>query len=279
MNTKNLTAIIPVRIDSTDRFQNINTTIEFLLKYYNCNIILKEVDSTQKIQLPNNSRLTYIFEKIQDTSFFHRTKILNEMLSLVKTKYVVNYDCDMLIPQSTMKRCIHMLNSGYDLVYPYPRDSIYLTFPLDGPQRLKLLNDPNNTYMDYLIKKYTLKWKYNLNFFEFTKLNGVVCSGGMQFFKTKSYIEGYGENESFIDWGPEDYERLYRFYLLGYKIGWTNFENIVHMDHTISLANNNNNMYNIKNQENWKNIISNIKTKEDMIKYMSSLNYIKNVQI
>jgi len=276
MNTKNLTAIIPVRIDSTDRLKNINTTIEFLLKYYNCNIILKEVDSTQKIQLPNNSRLTYIFEKVQDTSFFHRTKILNEMLSLVKTKYVVNYDCDMLIPQSTMKRCIHMLNSGYDLVYPYPRGNIYMTFFLDNPQRLKLLNDPNNEYMDYLIKKYAININEIIyNYFKSTELDGVFCAGGMQFFKTKSYIEGYGENESFIDWGPEDYERLYRFYLLGYKIGWMESENIIHMDHQKSQANDDFNHYNIQNKENWKNILTIIKTKKDMFQYMNSLAYTK----
>jgi hypothetical protein len=244
MNTNNITAIIPIRIDSDDRLQNINASISFLLNYYDCNVIVKEVDNIQKFNPPNNSKLKYIFEKCDINTPFHRTKIINEMLNIVNTKYVINYDCDMLIPKSTMNKCISMLNSGYDLVYPYPKETIYYTTKLNEQHIKKFLNDPNNSYMDYIIEKYMIKIeKKELHFFnKINFLKNVICAGGMQFFNTKSYIKGYGENEEFLDWGPEDYERLYRFYLLGYKIGWIDSGNIMHMDHKKTESSNASNL-------------------------------------
>ena len=41
MNSEDLTAIIPVRIDSPERLRNLNSVITFLLKFYKCKIIVK----------------------------------------------------------------------------------------------------------------------------------------------------------------------------------------------------------------------------------------------
>lgn len=276
MNSENITAIIPVRIDSADRLKNISTSVEFLLKYHNCKIIIKECDSTQKITPPINNRIKYIFEKCNINDPFHRTKIINDMLLEVDTPYVINYDCDMLLPQSTMTKCIEMLKNGYDLVYPYPKGSIYYTSQLNDDHRKKFLNDQNTNYIDYLIEKYMIKINDTpLWFFMDTDLDGVVCVGGMQFFKTESYKNGFGENERFIDWGPEDYERIYRFYKLGYKIGWIDSGNIFHMDHEKSKSSSETSKTRKINTRHWHEILMKIKTKKQMLEYLNSLSYVK----
>lgn len=272
MNSE-ITAIIPIKIDSDDRLKNINTTISFLLKHHNCKIIVKEVDVLQKTNLPKHDRLFYIFEQ-SDDPFFHRTKILNEMLLQVDTKYTINYDCDMLISQKTMNMCLTMLKKGYDLVYPYQKNTIYYTSLLNDIQRQKFITDENTDHIDYLISKYMINLNHpGVNYYIGTGLEGVVCSGGMQFFNTQSYIEGCGENELFIDWGPEDYERLYRFFILGYKIGWIDSGNIYHIDHKKTKSTETSTKTYQSNLKNLIYILSNIKNKNDMTNYMLSLNY------
>lgn len=273
MNTSDITAIIPVKVDSEDRLKNINTTIAFLLKHHNCKIIVKEVDESQKTNLPKHERLRFIFEKT-NSILFHRTKILNEMLLSVDTKYTINYDCDMLISQKTFNSCLTMLEQGYDLVYPYQKNTIYYTSVLNDKQREKFITDNNTDYIDYLISKYMITLNHpGVNYFIGTGLEGVLCAGGMQFFNTKSYIEGYGENELFVDWGPEDYERLYRFFILGYQLGWVESGNIYHVDHKKTKSTETSTKTYENNLKNWIYINSNIKTKDDMLKYMRALKY------
>lgn len=271
-----ITALIPVKIDSEDRLKNIKTSVNFLLKHYNCKIILKECDASQKIFIEENSRLKYIFEKCDENKPFHRTKIINDMLLEVDTPYVINYDCDMLLPKTTMEKCIQMLKNGYDLVYPYPKGSIYFTSKLNDDHRKKFLTDSNTDYIDYLIQKYMIKIEdTHLWFFMDTELDGVVCAGGMQFFKTESYKNGFGENEQFVDWGPEDYERIYRFYKLGYKIGWIESGNILHMDHEKTKSSIDTSKTNKYNTRLWHDILMRRTNKNSMLEYMNSLEYTK----
>lgn len=270
-----ITAIIPIKIDSADRKKNVIMSVEYLLKNHNCKVMVTEVDNYQKLMLLQNPKLSYEFIATKENTPFYRTKILNNMLLCVETPYVINYDCDMLLSKSTMEKCLKMLKEGYDLVYPYPKGNIYYTSTLNDIQRSFISKEPTE-YIDYLIEKYMIKLDNpNILFFKNTPLSSAVCAGGMQFFNTQSYKSGFGENEEFIDWGPEDYERLYRFYLLEYKIGWIDCGNIFHMDHEKTKSALNNSQTRQKNDEIWNKILKNIKTKEDMLKYMHSLNYIK----
>ena len=43
--------------------------------------------------------------------------------------------------------------------------------------------------------------------------------GGALFWNKKSFIEGGMENEKFVSWGCEDWERFHRFTKLGYRVG------------------------------------------------------------
>jgi hypothetical protein len=274
MNTENITAIIPIRIDSPERLKNIQTTVSFLLKFYNCQLIIKEVDTVQKLHLPANNRITYIFEQTDNTNYFHRTKILNDMLKIVKTKYTINYDCDILLPQLNMEKSLKLLDEGYDLVYPYEKGTFLTCWDFDDAQINKILSDDDTSWLSYLINKYPVFGNHpGLDIFKKLNLGKIITTGGIQFVLTDSYKKAFGENESFIDWGPEDQERLYRFYILGYKIGWIDSGAVIHMNHPKSIATNEHNFFNKKNHELWNFIIDNCQTKESLFNYLNSQEY------
>lgn len=211
------TFIIPLRIDSKDRLNNLYCNLAYLTKYFDTNVIVLEADKESKVEKLiseyKDKNITHVFLN-DNNSYFHRTKFLNIMLDMVKTKVTVNYDVDVLFPVSAYVECQRgILDDGYDLIYP---------FSTGMSQRKVHVNNPNRS-----IFRSTL----NLEDFQSIYLDkGASECGHAQFFNTKSYREGFMENESYIAYGPEDKERLWRFYGLGYKLRWN--ENLVyHMEH------------------------------------------------
>ena len=239
----NTTFIIPLRIDSGDRLNNLVYNLEYLTKNFNTNILVLEADDTSKIkdiiEEYKDAGVRHIF--IEDKSpHFHRTKYLNIMLDSVTTPVTVNYDVDVLFPVPTYVECQQkIINEGYDLVYP---------FEWGNSQRLVFQYNPNRE--DFL---QTL----DINAFEplFLTEASSQC-GHAQFFNTNSYREGFMENESYISYGPEDKERMWRFYGLGYKLYWHPGE-VYHLEHSRGINSWHTNPYfahNIKEYEEFLSI-------------------------
>ena len=97
-------------------------------------------------------------------------------------------------------------------------------------------------------------------------------SGHVQFFKTKSYIEGGMENENFKSWGPEDAERLYRFTTLGYNVSRIN-DWVYHLEH----ARGENSWYNNPYMQNNTNLWESLQrmNKDQLKQYYTNQDYIK----
>lgn len=208
----NTTFIIPVRIDSADREFNFNYVIQYLCTHLSTNIIIKESDErchTSKLLENikcNDSKITHHFER-SDNKVFYRTRLLNEMLTTVKTPVTVNYDIDILLEPDTYRAAQkYIISNNADLVYPY-----YNGFS----QRM-------------IYDKKSLIASKHL-FSVIAQSHNSIC-GHCQFFKTESYIKGGMENENFISWGPEDSERMNRFIKLGYQVLWLN-NYIWHIEH------------------------------------------------
>ncbi len=105
-----LTFLLPCRIESEDRLKNVVTSVTYLLKNFpESKVILKEVDSHSHFKfraLPvinkyaDTSNLTHIFEE-SDEKFFHKTRILNDLLVASDTEIVYNHDVDIVLPKSS----------------------------------------------------------------------------------------------------------------------------------------------------------------------------------
>jgi hypothetical protein len=92
------------------------------------------------------------------------------------------------------------------------------------------------------------------------------------FFKTKSYINGYCENENLIAWAPDDEERYERFNKLGYKIGRIN-DLVYHLEHMRSNNSTNMNPFFMKNEQLFENLKK--MNKQELIEYYSNQEYYK----
>ena len=260
INLKNTTFIIPIRIESADRMRNAITSIIFLLENFDTNIIVKEGDSEPVFAakvLPqikeffgdefDSLSLRILFEKT-DSDAFHRTRYLNEMLKMVDTPVVVNYDCDIILPLETYVAAEQSIISGEsDVVYPYGFGNF---------AKMVTVND------EIVTEFLTEGFNYNL-LVENSKTNNARF-GFCQFFNTEVYKNNGMENEEFIAYAPEDEERAFRFNELGFKVN--RVEDLVyHLEHYRTPNSWYNNPHMKKNFALWEEIQK--MSKEELIKY------------
>jgi hypothetical protein len=260
------TFITPLKIDSDDRIRNIITVICFLLKTFDTNILVKEVDENQLFKdyaLPqiteflegDIANLNYIFEKSND-SVFHRMKIINEMISQTNTKIIVNYDCDVLLkPKIYQKSYDMILNDSYDVVYPYGFGNFQKQIFVDDEIATEFLNE--NFDFNILEKKHQL---YPAEY------------GHVQFFNRESYISAGMENENFVSWSPEDKERFFRFTTLGYNVGRVD-DYVYHLEHSRGQNSDYSNPHLQKNMQLWEYLQK--LNKQQLTNYYQSQKYLR----
>ena len=259
------TFIIPVRIESQDRLRNVITSVCYLLKNFDTNIIIKEVDKTSvflETAFPQISEfcedgirtVEHIFEQ-SDAPLFHRQKVLNEMIAASKTEIVVNYDCDVILPLETYKLAYEgILNGTFDVVYPYGQGMYQKQVTATDFIVSEFLDTNDFTYLDRHSRSSTSDF------------------GWAQFFRRKVYIEGGMENENFKAYAPEDKERYHRFTTLGYKVGRIN-DFVYHLEHERGENSWFNNPHMLYNMQEWDRIQD--MTKERLIEYYSQQEYLK----
>ena len=127
----NLTFLMPCRIESEDRLRNVISSVGYLAKHFpQCKIIVKEVDKKSVFRervIPHLTNLfggypqniIHLFEESQD-AFFHKTKILNDLLLASDTDIIFNYDVDVVYPLSSYETGYKMITEGgYDAVYTF----------------------------------------------------------------------------------------------------------------------------------------------------------------
>jgi len=221
MNTIDLTKttfIIPIKIEHKDRYRNSQTTLNFLNTHFKTNVIIHESSSTGKTRLDyldslGNLNIT-LMENLEESSF-HRTKYLNQMLDVVETPVVVNYDIDVILDPENYLECQNQILSGVsEVIYPYE----------NGMGQIQVLED-----FDY---DGFSKSGYDINFINNsgrTNRHSSEC-GHCIFFKTETYRKYGGENEGFISYGPEDKERMYRFQKLS-TVKWMEGKFVYHFEH------------------------------------------------
>jgi predicted glycosyltransferase involved in capsule biosynthesis len=221
MNTIDLTKttfIIPIKIEHKDRYRNAQTTLNFLNRHFITNVIIHESSSTGKTRLDyldslSNLNIT-LMENLEETSF-HRTKYLNQMLDIVETPVVVNYDIDVILDPENYLECQNQILSGEsEVIYPYE----------NGTGQIQVLEDFD--YEGFANSGYDIDFINNSGK---TRRHVSEC-GHCIFFKTEAYRKYGGENEAFVSYGPEDKERMYRFQKLS-TVKWMDGKSVYHFEH------------------------------------------------
>ena len=199
----NLTVGIPVRIDSKQRLRNLETLIGFLKDKIRTNILIIEEGEISRIHENIKKDVHYIFAP-QKQDMFHRTKYINQMLSLTDTSFFACWDADILISEKQLEESMYYLvQEKYDFVLPYNglvrNVGTHLADIIHDHQCFSLLHSLQNMM---------------------TPFYGFHSMGGVYIVNVSKYKSIGGENEDFICWGPEDIERIKRaenFHLKTYR--------------------------------------------------------------
>lgn len=265
-----LTFIIPVKLDSSDRVKNIITVLSYLISNYDAKILVKEFDVRTKFKdliIPSLEEkfgttsldnLQYFYE-IQDKKYFHKTKVLNDLLEMSTTSIVCNYDADVILPISSVNKAYDMITSGQsDAVYPYGVGAYQ-----------KAVNYPKELYKKFISSD--MKEEDIKNLDEFSTPSSSTI-GWCQFIRKENYINSFMMNENFAAWGPEDCELFYRLNVLGNKVDRIN-DYVYHLEHERT----NDSWFSNPNWEEnvrlWEWIRR--QTKENLIEYYHNQEYIK----
>lgn len=257
-NLENTTFIIPLFIESKDRYNNAKTVLNYINRHFKTNVIIHELikDFTKLDFLDEliNLNIKHIREIITD-DIYHRTRQLNEMLKVVKTPVVCNYDIDVFLPVETYILADYLIsNSIFDVIYPYGFGKYQ--YQVDKKFNRRKFNKD-----------------FNINHIEDKFLNNERAEyGHCIFFRTEKYKSIGGENEEFIAYGPEDserYERCIRFNLKLHRI--KSF--VYHLEHSrTQFSDRSHNNYK-NNTKLYERILE--MNQEDFFRYYSNLDYIK----
>lgn len=250
ISLKDVTFIVPLRLDSNDRIFNFTYVVSYLCRHFDTNIFILESDKAPIAQKllsrinPHKTKISYRFEKC-DNSIFHRTRILNELLWEVKTPVVVNQDCDVFLDIPAYTQARDAVLAGADLVYPY----------FKGLSQKKIHRPTISSDLTQEIKH---------------EMGQSVC-GHLQFLNTEKYKEFGGECEDFLSWAPEDSERMERFQKLG-KVEWLgNF--VYHIEHSRGQNSGKDNPHYDANEQLYKQISA--LTPDQLRAYYKVVPYIK----
>ncbi|WP_286845417.1 glycosyltransferase [Proteiniphilum sp. UBA5346] len=195
--TNELTIVIPVRIDCTERKENLDAVLSSLLNTTRATVIILEADSKQRYTCPGPvEKVKYVFIEDNDP-IFHRTRYLNKLLRMSETNIVGIWDTDVIIDASQIVDAAKSVKDGATLCYPYDGRFVFL-----GIEESEQARGDVTSFLGERDRK------------EVVSGLGRPSVGGAFIVNKKKYLQAGGENERFYGWGPEDAERLKRLEIL-----------------------------------------------------------------
>ena len=225
-NLNDVTFVIPTTYDQPAREENLTATVRVLREHFQTNILIGE---------NNSSRFSYIDAEVVPFHYrhFHRTRIINRLVALSRTKYFVNWDADVFVPVAQILKMVNSLREGSDMVIPY-----------DGTFH----NISREHYPDIVANRDVAAiGEYEL----VSAVQGSV--GGAIGFRKRSFVRGGGENERFVSYGPEDKERWYRFSTLGFKTDRIK-GTLYHLDHKRTPNSSTAHKHFLANNKEWRKV-------------------------
>ena len=195
--------LIYVRIDSKDRFINLEIVLKHLLNHFRTKIHLLEVDIEPKISLQFIQRYNLEYEFIEDNrDLFHTTKYRNYLISKCKTPYFFICDADIIVSPKAIIQSIEYLISSSNKCLIYPYNGMF--YNVSKKIRDQYVNILNYDLLHELNKEHSLWFNHSV--------------GGIFGGKTSSFLYYKMDNEKILGWGPDDKERYYRLKKAGFSI-------------------------------------------------------------
>jgi len=197
-----MTFIIPVRMDSVVRLENLILSVQSLLRNFDTHIMVLEAASYTNglIQKILGNRIAYLFLEDKD-AVFYKTKYLNIMTRQVSTPFIGIWDADVIIPKEQIMDSIDKLRQGVDIAYPYDGHFYDTSFVI------------RELYIQHNSIQLLVRNKDKMGL-----IYGDKMTGGAVFVNREAYIRTGMMNEKFYGWGPEDFELYDRLKILGLNV-------------------------------------------------------------
>ena len=202
IDLKDTSFLIPTRIDSIDRLENVIEVVRFLLSNFDTQVYLLEADIYNKGILSSAlpSEVNYTFTEDFDP-IFHRTHYINQLTKSSSTPIISVWDSDVLVNPNQVKHAVESIRSGdFHFSFPYKRRFM---------DTLRILREEYFRTKDFSILE--------KNEDKMMPLYQPQPVGGSFFAFKQAYQDAGYENESFYGWGREDGERVNRWNTLAYK--------------------------------------------------------------
>ena len=217
---KDTTFIIPIRVDSVVRLENLLLCVEHLREKLQTHIVVLEAAPYNNgiIQTLLKDRVTYRFVEDKDP-VYHKTKYVNQLAMNVKTDYVGIWDVDVIVEHEQILDSVqHLRQNLCDVAYPF-----------DG-----YCYDTSDILRNHYVVHRDLEFlKANRGKMQLMyNMEGVIGAvGGAIIVKTDKYRLSGMDNEAFYGWGLEDGERHYRWLGFDFEI-YRSQGCIFHLTHT-----------------------------------------------
>jgi len=197
-----VTFLVPLRIDSQKRKENIETLIKYTFQHFRTKFIILEADSVRRY-FPEVNLEGLRYDYVEDSDeVFHRTKWLNILINTSDTPIIGVWDADSIAPPDHIADAISKIRTN-EAVLSLPYDGrFYSCDRISCDLFKKLLN------IEILLKRVPVM----------RLMHGYHSVGGAFVVNKEKYLAAGGENENFYGWGPEDTERIKRLEMLDLPI-------------------------------------------------------------
>ncbi|MGO4294004.1 galactosyltransferase-related protein [Chitinophaga sp. RAB17] len=200
INLQDVAFLIPVRIDSISRLENLTGVVNYLQSHFSTTIYLCENDQVSRLNDALKTACTYVFQH-NNNKLFARTAINNQLIKMSAAPICVLYDADVIIPPAQLLSAIDNIRSA----------AVHFSLPYDG----------TFTELDVYSKRLFLRHG-DLNLLQggnsYYNVNTRNSVGGCFVFRKTTYLKCGLENEYIKGWGHDDAERIKRIRKLGYQV-------------------------------------------------------------
>jgi hypothetical protein len=188
--------LIALKIDSKDRIDNLDITIEYLQHHFDTEIIISE--QSKKSLIKGRYNCKHIFTEVDE--FFNRQRGVNIAASQSTKPIIAHYDADVILTPQQIVKAVEAIRSG--------------TLELASPYNGYFYDVPKLFHKE-------IADSHSIDCIDISqcKMFSPRSVGGVVFFNREVFWQCGGANENFKGLGYEDDEIFERFKKLKIKMG------------------------------------------------------------
>lgn len=229
LDLRDVTFMVPCRIESPDRRRNLRILVSYLRRYLDTNILICE-DNPERQDVPglmtelglSAADYGYIHLTGNDSPYTHKAKQINIMAAAATTPILVVQDTDVVVEPTQYVFAQQAVHDG--AVFCCPFNGLF--FDISSKYIPSIEQGLTVAHVDLLDPHNELLYKNSY--------------GGTVFFDRAVFDRLGGFNENFISWGWEDFEIRKRLEQLGERVErlWGPLLHLSHARATNSLRQN-----------------------------------------